>query len=257
VTASTRQLEALAQADLLLLVAALLLPPGQSGREVDCDGAALDALVERARAPGRRRLTRALKNALRQRKALDAAALCSEHTRLFEGSVLCPVNESDYVRRDKGAILADICGFYRAFGFEPAEGSGEKPDHLVCELEFVAMLLVMLARARTAHHLEARRITEEALRAFAADHLGEWLVPFCARLNATAALRLHQLTAYILASVWRAVTRGMDLPAPVAPETPAATCPQPDEASPCECGLAEGARPLPLTIEGLDVRSAP
>ena len=51
----------------------------------------------------------------------------AEHNRLFEGGVTCPPNETAYVRRDKGVILADINGFYRAFGFEPAEDAARNP----------------------------------------------------------------------------------------------------------------------------------
>jgi len=68
--------------------------------------------------------------------------------------------------------MADIAGFYRAFGFEV---SGERPDHIVPELEFLALVLVKEAYALMAGQVEGAEICATARRRFIAEHLGRWL----------------------------------------------------------------------------------
>jgi nitrate reductase assembly molybdenum cofactor insertion protein NarJ len=148
----------------------------------------------------------------------------AEYHRLFEGAIGCPVNEAAYVRRDKGMLLADIVGFYLAFGLSSAPAKGERPDHLRCELEFLAVLFVMLARAEEGGAEEDRKVTLAAMRGFMADHLGEWLGPFCARLEATSTVGLYgRLAAFIEAGCRRDGTaagcagpeRSVETPLPV------------------------------------------
>ncbi len=123
-----------------------------------------------------------------------------ERSRLFEGAALCPPNETAYIRRDKGAILADLAGFHRAFGFDHEDRVGEKQDHIVSELQFAAVLLVMLARADRGEQTE---ITHGALRSFAEDHLGAWIDIFCERLVSTAVLPSFALVGLALRGAWR------------------------------------------------------
>ncbi|MCZ7582039.1 MAG: molecular chaperone TorD family protein [Deltaproteobacteria bacterium] len=124
--------------------------------------------------------------------AYDEKECTAEHNRLFLGNVICPINEAGYIRRDKGAILADAAGFYRAFGFSLPDDAGERVDHLVGELEFLALLRVMSANARIAGHADEARVADEAASDFVADHLGEWLPLFAA---AWAALPRSLITA--------------------------------------------------------------
>lgn len=76
--------------------------------------------------------------------------------------------------------LADISGFYRAFGFEV---SGDRPDHIVPELEFVALLCAKEAYARLAGEEEGARVCGEARRKFLTEHLCEWLPEFSQRIS--------------------------------------------------------------------------
>ncbi|MEX1015964.1 MAG: molecular chaperone TorD family protein [Phycisphaeraceae bacterium] len=162
-------------------------------------------------------------------QATSSADYRHEHHRLFDAGIACPINESAYVRRDKGAIIGDVCGFYRAFGFQPAAESGDKPDHLACELEFVAMLLLLRAHAQQAGVSEQAQLTEQALADFASDHLDAWLLSFCSRLEATTRLPACTALAQALPVIWQAMSshhgllraEGIDVSEPgVEPESP-------------------------------------
>lgn len=168
--------------------------------------------------------------------ALDIRSWAEEHTRLFECTVPCPINEPGFVRRDKGAILGDIAGFYRTFGFRLAPSAHERVDHLVAELEFCALLLVMLATARRESDHGAARIARDALGSFASDHIGQWLPAFCARLKEETTLSFYRQLAALLGELWTGLSRYHQLPAPVELPTRAAFG---DSGAPYECGMAE------------------
>ncbi len=158
----------------------------------------------------------------------------AEHNRLFEGGVTCPPNETAYVRRDKGVILADIAGFYRAFGFEPAAETGEKPDHIIAELQFAALLLVMAGRAAADGRFDDESTTRRALASFAADHLGAWIDLFSRRLAEVSWLPcFSELGAAVLAA-WRAVCdhHGLEPPENERPADDPS-----NEGTPYECDL--------------------
>lgn len=76
-------------------------------------------------------------------------------------------------------VLADIAGFYRAFGFEV---SGERPDHIVPELEFEALLHAKEAYARASNDKEGADVCADARRKFTAEHLGAWLPQLARRI---------------------------------------------------------------------------
>lgn len=79
--------------------------------------------------------------------------------------------------------LADIAGFYRAFGLAVAPG-GELPDHLAVELEFLQCLAVKeaLAREREGYgeHAETCR---SASCSFLREHLALWVPRFAEPLE--------------------------------------------------------------------------
>jgi DMSO reductase family type II enzyme chaperone len=83
--------------------------------------------------------------------------------------------------------MADINGFYRAFGFTIGGPVRERPDHVSVELEFMSVLALKEAYAAKQGIVEHEEVCVEAQRKFLADHLGPWFGLFAQSLaqNAT------------------------------------------------------------------------
>jgi TorA maturation chaperone TorD len=109
----------------------------------------------------------------------DAAWLESEYVRLFLAGGPCPLRETAYGdgRRIAGRAyeLADISGFYRAFGCRLSRDRAQVADHLSAELEFASVMLVKEAYAIAEGWEEQREITRNAVKDFFEYHLGRWV----------------------------------------------------------------------------------
>ena len=108
----------------------------------------------------------------------SAEALNDEYERTFGLLVAaaCPPYETEYIDGklsfQRSQQLADIAGFYQAFGVEPG---AERPDHIALELEFLALLIELEVRAETAHQI---LVSREAQTNFVGNHLAWWLPSF-------------------------------------------------------------------------------
>lgn len=130
---------------------------------------------------------------------LDAMTLGADdverrYDRLFEQNRVSPYALS-YVSVGPGghtARLADVSGFYRAFGFRV---DGERADHIVAELEFASFLAFAEAQAHHDHNVEGAEVCADAARSFLRDHLGGWLDGLADRLAATDPDGPHHVVA--------------------------------------------------------------
>jgi TorA maturation chaperone TorD len=118
----------------------------------------------------------------------------------------CPPYETEYHAGAEPFFLAqqlaDVAGFYRAFGLEPARGSPERPDHLALELEFVAILLTKKRLADGAPNGgELARVCAEAEAAFFRDHLAWWVPSFATGLRRKAGDGFYAAVARALAAL--------------------------------------------------------
>ena len=113
----------------------------------------------------------------------SSAELAGEFVRLFDGEVRCPPYEGSYeVDPFRHARqMADVAGFYRAFG---AEVSGERPDHAGAELEFLSFLSARRVAALADGRVEPAEVCARAEDAFLLDHLGRWFPAFCRKVAA-------------------------------------------------------------------------
>lgn len=110
------------------------------------------------------------------KKNLDASAIKSEYSRLFLMKQV-PLNESNCCARLNA--VTDVAGFYKAFGMNPK--SGDAPDALPYELEFLALLLVKYCLAQSAEQME---ITLNAYDKFMNEHLKDFSKKFSEKMHA-------------------------------------------------------------------------
>lgn len=99
----------------------------------------------------------------------------------------CPPYETEYCEsRDvfhRSQHMADLGGFYRAFGVQPDAGQPERADHASLIIGFASFLLQRIAMlegetASTREKVERRKVVGDAMTAFVRDHAAWWLPTF-------------------------------------------------------------------------------
>lgn len=120
----------------------------------------------------------------RMRDALAASeteVLAAEHNHLFEHSAVSSPYETEYEPDPfaKARQLADIAGFYTAFGMSVSTIRPTLQDFLGTELEFMSYLARKEAYAAVRDWKHRRQLTVEAERSFLHDHLGRWEKAVC------------------------------------------------------------------------------
>jgi TorA maturation chaperone TorD len=172
---------------------------------------------------------------------LSLKALRAEYDRVF-GLVLsreCPPYETEYDSSSepfyRAQQLADIAGFYRAFGLQTAQAAPERPDHLALELEFMAYLLWKERMAWTTadeQAAERARVCVEAQRSFFRDHLAWWVPSFAAGMRRKAEQGFYFAVGQVLAALIPQERARLDVSAPRLPLEPA-LIERPEEQSGC------------------------
>ena len=117
-----------------------------------------------------------------------------------------PPYETEYCRATltfyRSQQLADIAGFYRAFGLEQSREEPERQDHISVELEFMAHLIQKELFAGKAHQAALREkaaLCREAQTKFFDAHLAWWVPAFAELLRCGAPGGLYSALARALA----------------------------------------------------------
>lgn len=113
--------------------------------------------------------------------ASDMETLAAEHNHLFEHSAVSSPYETEYEPDPfaKARQLADIAGFYTAFGMSVSTTRPTLQDFLGTELEFMSYLARKEAYAAVRNWKHRRQLTVDAERSFLHDHLGRWEKAVC------------------------------------------------------------------------------
>lgn len=110
--------------------------------------------------------------------------LQSEHFRLFGPDPLCPLDITYYLSDDifmQAKLMADMAGFYRAFGLEMQENL--RPDNLSICFEFLSYLCLKQLYAIEKGYDEKLKITEDAFHSFLNEFIKPALPKFLALLK--------------------------------------------------------------------------
>ncbi|MBI5185939.1 MAG: molecular chaperone TorD family protein [Nitrospinae bacterium] len=131
----------------------------------------------------------------------DVEPLKFEYSELFLTRMICTPYENGYggLRFDKVNILADISGFYKAFGFTLSDKAAVMPDHIAVEMEFLSSLALKEAYAIDQGMDENLDICVTARKKFLAEHIGPWAGVFCRNLEERTTFDFYKKLALLTA----------------------------------------------------------
>lgn len=116
----------------------------------------------------------------------------------------CPLYELEYGRSEVIQLtseLADITGFYAAFGLDLVPDAHERPDHLSTECEFMSVMALKEAHAAGHDDAAALDAVHLAQRKFLRDHLGRWSPAFRTRVRKADPRGFHALLADVVGAL--------------------------------------------------------
>ncbi|MEM3415418.1 MAG: molecular chaperone TorD family protein [Thermoproteota archaeon] len=143
---------------------------------------------------------------------LDLASLQADYTKLFLLALLAPMSETSYEidKTSRRAYeLADVSGFYKAFGVEP--NTGVEPDNLQIELEFLSILLQKKILLEDENNKDGVEICEKAYYEFLQDHLGRWYDLFVKLINEHSDEEFYKVLANLLKAFIDIETKDMKI----------------------------------------------
>lgn len=156
------------------------------------------------------------------------------------GGSKCPPYETEYVPHkftfQRSHMLADVAGFYRAFGLDTSSSHPDRPDHIAIQCEFLAQLLYLESQAiqnATTEGTARAEVCADGAKLFLKDHVVWWMPAFAKLLAYQDPGGYYEAVAHFLAA-FLAAERAL---AGIAPPKHAAE-PSPienaDECSGCE-----------------------
>ncbi len=176
---------------------------------------------------------------LLSRSELSAAQRAEGHARVFghSGGFALPF-ETEYGPEggfQQPHALADVAGYYRAFGLGPRPRTDVRADHVACECEFMGFLARKQAflLATSPEDTETLEAVRGATRGFLRDHLGRFGRAFASRLRAEDGGGYYAGLGELLLAVLDVECARLDLPPGPASLTLRPAAPDP---APMACG---------------------
>ncbi|MCX8073089.1 MAG: molecular chaperone TorD family protein [Candidatus Binatia bacterium] len=114
-------------------------------------------------------------------EASETPVLVAEYLRVFDRTSPCSPREGSWTQQavsGRPALIADIAGFYAAFGVQLGSALSDTEDRIAAELEFSAFLALKLAYAAATGEQQGAEVVHAALRSFWCDHVGRFVLPF-------------------------------------------------------------------------------
>ena len=216
--AAARTVErALARAQVYRLLAHAFFQPDSPLNKLKSNGPLLsEGKSALAGLPGTRSLLALLDSVEEGFRSTSRRELARRYVALFshgwEGASL--PYETEYTTPhafQKQTQLADIAGFYRAFGLQWETQGHERPDHVSLELEFMYYLALKEAHALAQGADDGVAVCIDAQKAFLRDHLGRWLGAFRRALATRATDTLYTRLAHLVDTwlVWDSQQQGV------------------------------------------------
>jgi TorA maturation chaperone TorD len=212
-----------------------------------------------ARRPGSEPLAPAVRR-LVDRACVEGRDRASDHARIFGHSLgLVSPYETAYGGGEslrQPHELADIAGYYLAFGLAPPAGADERADHVACECEFLGFLArkeAFLLAGGPPPGMPAPEADEQlqtvrrAAARFLRDHLARFGLAFATRLASADADGFYGALGAALSRLLRQDCAALGVPA--GPPTLELRPPAPD-AVPMACGSCREAELEPAGIDG-------
>jgi TorA maturation chaperone TorD len=159
------------------------------------------------------------------------------------GGSKCPPYEVEYVPSkftfQRSSMMADVAGFYRAFGLDVSATHPDRPDHIVVQCEFLAQLLELERQAgqsTTDAAASQVAVCQNAHRRFLQEHVMWWFPAFAKLLASHDPGGFYEAVGHFLAALV-AAERALAKLDP--PQHGAAPSPieNPDECSGCELAI--------------------
>ncbi|MFQ5349081.1 MAG: molecular chaperone [Thermoanaerobaculia bacterium] len=138
------------------------------------------------------------------------------HERLFGHTLrgrVCPY-ECEYGHRallQQAQELADLSGYYAAFGLRASETRHERPDHIACQFEFLEFLVRKECWALAHADAEMAEVTRSAARLFLGDHLARFGRAFARSLQKASPDDLYGSLGALCEALLRVECERLDL----------------------------------------------
>jgi TorA maturation chaperone TorD len=170
------------------------------------------------------------------------AALNAQYERTFGLLVsnACPPYETEYIDSQlsfqRSNTMADLSGFYQAFGLTTSAAHPERSDHIVLELEFMAFLLGLQRRAEdddARQRNDRVEVCHSAQASFLKEHLAWWTPAFARLLGRENSGGFYEAAGVFLAALIPA-ERAILRVALTASEVQPSVVERPEECSDCQ-----------------------
>lgn len=196
------------------LAAAFCYPTPETLAELT-DPDVVDSLQAAGKRLGLEAETRALLDAL---DGADPDQLGTTHTELFglpEGGTypVVPYEAAYTVPDDVGQQqrrIATVVGLLEAFGLEPSDDFGERPDHVSIELELMQVLAARRGLAEANGDAERARAVADAEATVLDEHLVDFVPAFAHDVRSATDAPVYRAAASLADTFVRADHRGRD-----------------------------------------------